>query len=237
MRSITPIFVIVSILVVLMFVALVQCSDASWEELPEKGQDIMIGGMSSEKATALDGMAIHAGDNYWIGVQGSRVSTEDITHQEFGARAQGGFSAFGIAEVQGFIEVEHDMIYTHKTGFYFRKVAQRDKLAMIFGAGSLIEGEEAQSDLGVEEDTVLPYWLAIVGAEYNYSDSIDFYAKVIGRPELNFGSFNGDFTIGIDIAISDTLTMQLQSSSEVSYSGDTFSFDDTENRLMFSLNR
>ena len=213
------------------------CADANWEELPEQGQDIALGGAFNEKATAIDGSAVHAGSNYWVGVQGSRISTKSETHTELGARVQGGFSAFGLAEVQGFLELEHDETYTHQTGFYVRKVSEIDKLSLIFAAGSLIEGKEAQEDLGVKEDTYLPYWLGIFGAEYNYSDSIDFYGKVIGRPEIDFGSFNGDLLLGMDIQLSDELTFQVQSSSTLSYADKSVSFDDTENRFLFSINR
>ena len=211
----------------------------SWEELPESGTTLDFSGIFNEKAASFGGRAIHAGEKYWLGIQGSQITGEDeVLSQDLSGRVQGGFSAlFGI-DVQGFIEADYDMELTVATGAYLRKVLAFKKLKLVLGAGSMFEGEEALADAGLNETevTVLPYWLTIVGAEYDLTETVDFYGKIIGQPEINLSTFKGSLDVGVDVVLRSNLTLKIQSISEIAVQGNGVELSDTENSILLSLN-
>lgn len=215
---------------------------ATWEEVPGKGTQVDFGGIFNKDATAFDGTAIHAEKNFWVGINGSQVRAEgEIVSDDLSARVQGGFEMLGVS-LQGFVEQSRDIksVSTIASGAYLRKVVEADSLDLIFGFGSLVEREEIRDDLGLDETSpeVLPYWLAIIGAEYDFASNIGLYSKIVGQPEISLSAFAGEFLVGVDIAIDDSLTLKIQSVSDVSIKeSDGFCIDDTRNSVLLSYKR
>ena len=216
------------------------CLYAQWEELPSQGTTIDFGGIFNDKSAAFSGTAIHAGNSYWVGIDGSQVSAEEnVISQDLAARLQGGLGFYGFS-LQAFVEANRDIQsdFALSSGSYIRKVVELDKLSLIFGAGSLVERDDVKEELGLDNTSpdVLPYWLAILGAKYNFSDTIDFYGKLVGKPEISLGSFEGGLTIGTDIILKENLTLKIRSDSEVILDSSEFSVSKTENSILLSIN-
>ncbi|MCY3739917.1 MAG: hypothetical protein OXH00_02735 [Candidatus Poribacteria bacterium] len=219
---------------------------AQWEELPSRGTTVDFALTANEKAQSIYGTAIHAGINYWFGLNGTQISHDgEVLSQDLNARLQGGFGFAG-ASLQGFVEANRDMdskIAT-STGAYLRRVIEMKKLAIVFGGGSFIERDQfAELDTfdkeGTETDAggseILPYYLLILGGEYDYSETIGLHGKVIGKPQANFASFGGVFDIGTDIVLNDQWTLKIQSTTEFEVTdGETET--STENSVILSLN-
>lgn len=237
---------ILTIVIVLMLVFLSQNTHAQWEELPSKGTTVDFALAANEKAQSIYGTAIHAGTAYWFGINGTQISADgDILSQDLAARLQGGFNFLG-GSLQGFVEANRDMEseLATSTGAYWRKVLQWEKLAIVLGGGSYVERDQfAELDGELVEDTetgaggaeILPYWLLIVGAEYDFTDTIGLYGKIIGKPQTNFNRLGGIFDIGTDIVLNDQWTLKVQSTTEFEVEdGDTDT--STENSVILSLN-
>lgn len=219
---------------------------AQWEELPAEGNTVDFALTANEKAQSLYGTAIHAGTNYWFGVNGTQISHEgEVLSQDLNARLQGGLNFAGVS-LQGFVEANRDMdseIAT-STGAYLRKVIEMDKLAVVLGGGSFIERDqfaevagfdEAETETSAGGAEILPYWLLILGGEYDYSETVGLHGKVIGKPQANFETFGGVFDIGTDIVLNDQWTLKIQSTTEFEViDGETET--STENSVIFSLN-
>ena len=216
---------------------------AQWEEVPAEGTTLDFGGLFTDTASSYTAQAIHAGESYWIGAQASQIRADGETKaQDIAARAQKGFGFWGVS-AEFYVEANRnlDTDLTTSTGGYLRKVFAYDKLKLVFGAGSLLEREEVRADYGLEavSPTTLPYWITIAAAEYDVSETIDMYAKVVGQPAIALNAFDGTLDIGLDIVLSERLTLKLQSVSEVSIDNKTDStleLSGTENSLLLSLN-
>jgi len=219
---------------------------AQWEEIPSEGNTVDFALTANEKAQSLYGTAIHAGTNYWFGVNGTQISHEgEVLSQDLAARIQGGLNFAGVS-LQGFVEANRDMdseIAT-STGAYLRKVIEMEKLAIVLGGGSFVERDQFAEVAGFDEAStetsaggaeILPYWLLILGGEYDYSETVGLHGKVIGKPQANFESFGGVFDIGTDIVLNDQWTLKIQSTTEFEViDGETET--STENSVIFSLN-
>lgn len=234
---------ILFLLALMMLVAISQsvCWSQSWEELPETGTTLDFSGIFNAKATALGGQAIHAEKVGWIGVQGSQIAGDgEVLSQDIAGRVQGGFDTFLGVNLQGFVEANRDMNtdLTLSTGAYLRYVLAFEKLKFVLGGGSLVAREDIRAEVGLDETApeVLPYWLTIVGVEYDFSETIDVYGKVVGKPELNLSSFAGILDAGLDIVLSDDLTLKVAMQGEVAISQQGLSLSDTENSVILSLN-
>lgn len=220
---------------------------SQWEELPAKGTTLDFALTANEKAQSLYGTAIHAGASYWFGVNGTQISAEgEVFSQDLAARAQGGINFMGIS-LQGFVEIERDMDsdLTTATGAYLRKVVAFEKLKIVLGGGSFVEREQFAEVAGFDEASteqsaggadILPYALVILGGEYDLTDTIGLYAKVIGKPQANdFENIGGVFDFGTDIVLNDQWTLKVQSTTEFDRrDGETDT--STENSVILSLN-
>ena len=204
------------------------CS-AEWEELPEHGTEIGLGGTYDDGTTFFNGTAIHAGDGYWAGLQASKVKEYDIS-----ARLQGGVDFLGLGELQGFIEMDiegelQDSKFSQppkpSIGFYYRRVEEVKDLKALFGIGTLayLEDEDTADDKGWSPT---PYLLAILGLEYNFSDNVDLYGRLVGRPGGD--AFIGDLTLGLQTILSDKITFKLQAVGDVD-----FKYEDYEDGFGF----
>ena len=234
-------------MLILMLAAFVAIPGFSqWEELPSEGTTVDFALTATDKAQSFTGTAIHAGSGYWIGVNGTQISADgEIFSQDLVSRLQGGLD-FGLVSLQGFIELTRDMEsdLTTATGAYLRKVVEMDKLAIVLGGGSFVERDqfaELEGELVDDTETgaggadILPYWLAIVGVEYDFTETVGLHGKVIGTPQANFESVGGIFDVGTDIVLSDQWTLKVQSTTEfVREDGETET--STENSVILSLN-
>ena len=229
--------VIFAVVAALTFMLVSSCV-AQWEEIPDTGTTIDFGGIFNSEATAVSGTAIHAEESYWLGLTGSQIgSHEEIISQDLGARAQAGVWFKGIS-LQGFVEFDRDLSdeNTYTTGAYGRKKFEFDKLDLIFAVGSMVEGEDKKDEFGLEEDSVdvLPYYISIVGVEYDFRDNVGIFGKVIGNPSLDFSKTKGDFILGADIALDTNLMLKIQSQTEFEFS-DGDSSVETESSILLSI--
>ena len=212
---------------------------AQWEELPSKGTTVDFALTANEKAQSIYGTAIHAGKSYWVGINGTQISHEGkVLSQDLAARMQGGIGFMGIS-LQGFIEAQRDMDseIAISTGAYLRKIIKIEKLAIVLGGGSYIERDQFSDELGQYDgdSEVLPYWLLILGGEYDVTETIGLHGKIIGKPQANFESLGGILDFGTDIVLNDRWTLKVQSTTEFEVSdGDTET--STENSVILSLN-
>lgn len=232
------------ILMLAMFVAIPGFTQ--WEELPSEGTTVDFALTANEKAQSIYGTAIHAEKTYWIGLNGTQISHEgEVLSQDLSARVQGGVDFAGIS-LQGFVEAQRDMdseIAT-STGAYLRKVIGMDKLAIVIGGGSFVERDqfaaldtfdEASTEKSAGGAEILPYWLVILGGEYDFTDTIGLHSKVIGKPQANFESIGGIFDVGTDIILNDKWTLKIQSTTEFEvHDGETETT--TENSVILSVN-
>ncbi len=219
---------------------------AQWEELPSEGTTVDFALTANEKAQSIYGTAIHAGDTYWMGVNGTQISADgDILSQDLAARLQGGLDFAGVS-LQGFIEVQRDLEsdLTTATGAYLRKVVALEKLAIVLGGGSFVERDQfAELDTFDKEGTeasaggaeILPYWLFLIGGAYDFTETVGLYGKVIGTPQGNFSSLGGIFDVGTDIVLSDTWTLKIQSTTEFERT-ERDTETSTENSVILSVN-
>ena len=225
----------------LILLAIVMCAHAQWEEIPDAGLTVDLGGTANTKASALTGQSIYAGERGWAGVQISQITAAgEVITQNLDARVQSGFDVLGEVSVQGFIAAERDMqsALTTATGAYFRKVVEFGRLDFILGIGSFVEREQLRSELGLDKTapTVLPYWLWSVSTAYDFRDNVGIFAQVIATPEGRFRHWRGTATLGMDIIIASNLTLKFQSTSTFRNDKATFEVD-TENSIIFSYNR
>ena len=217
---------------------------SQWEEIPEHGTTIDFGGIFNTKSTALNGTAIHAEENVWLGISGSQITGDgEVISQDLDARVQAGFDwdilSIQALSIQAFVEGERDMDseLTISTGAYLRKVIEYDQLDVLFGFGSLVERDDIKEELGLEEDSpdVLPYYLAIFGVEYDFRDNVGIHGKLIGQPHFALSHVNGKIELGADIILDDNLVLKIQSSTEFGFdNGNTYT--DTENSALLSIN-
>ena len=217
-----------------------------WEELPSEGTTVDFALTANEKAQSIYGTATHAGETYWMGVNGTQISAEGgILSQDLAARLQGGLHFWDVS-LQGFIELTRDMEsdLTTATGAYLRKVVELEKLAIVLGGGSFVERDQfAELDTFDKEGTeasvggaeILPYWLFILGCEVDFTETVGLYGKVIGTPQGNFSSLGGIFDVGTDIVLSDTWTLKIQSTTEFERTGRETETS-TENSVILSVN-
>lgn len=214
-------------------------AQGQWEEIPEAGTTLDFGGTANSKAQAFTGQALHAGTNYWAGLQANQITADgEVKTQDLAARLQGGFDFLGVS-LQGFIEVERDMQseFTTATGAYFRKVVAVRGLDFIFGVGSFVAREQVRAELGLDTQapTVLPYWLYSIGTDYNLRKNIGLHAQIIATPESRFRHYKGVAHFGVDILLQENLTLKLQSTNDFSTHGGHLTTD-TENSVILSLN-
>ena len=229
--------VIFAVVAALTFMLVSSCV-AQWEEIPDTGTTVGFGGIFDSDATAVSGTAIHAEESYWLGLTGSQIaSAEEVISQDLSARAQAGVWFKGIS-LQGFVEFDRDLSdeNTYTTGAYGRKKFEFDKLDLIFAVGSMVEGEDKKDEFGLEEDSVdvLPYYISIVGVEYDFRDNVGIFGKVIGNPSLDFSKTKGDFILGADIALDTNLMLKIQSQTEFEFS-DGDSSVETESSILLSI--
>ena len=235
--------IIATLLVMLAFLSMTVFAQ-SWEELPERGTTVDFTGIFNKEATSIGGRAIYARDKVWFGVQGSQITGDSkILSQDAAARVQGGADVFWGLNAQGFIEANRDMDtdFTLSTGAYLRMVFDAERTKIVLGAGSLVERDDVRTEIGLDatDPTVLPYWLAIAGMEYNFSETVDIYGKLVGKPEIGLTAFEGILDIGVDIVLSEKLTLKLQSTSEIAIANEAdakVKLSDIENSVLLSIN-
>ncbi len=221
-------------------------TSAQWEELPSEGTTVDFSLTANKKAQSVYGTAIHAGKSYWAGINGTQISHEgEVLSQDLAARVQGGRDFAGVS-IQAFAEVSRDMEseITTAIGAYLRKIIEMNKLAIVLGGGSYVERDQfaetatfddASTDTSVGGSEILPYWLLIFGGEYDFSETIGLYGKIIGKPQANFSRLGGIFDIGADIVLNDEWTLKFQSTSEFEWiDGETHT--STDNSVILSLN-
>ena len=229
----------VMFILTLMLAAFVSASFAQWEELPSEGTTVDFALTANERAQSIYGTAIHAGESYWAGINGTQISADgEILSQDLAARVQGGVDFAGVS-LQGFVEANRDMESEIATsiGAYLRKVIEMQKLSIVLGGGSYVERDQFAAQLGKYdgESEVLPYWLFILGGEYDWTETVGIHAKVIGKPQANFSSVGGIFDVGADIVLSDRWILKVQSTTEFERR-DGKTETSTENSVILSVN-
>lgn len=227
-------WLIVALGIVLSLILALQ-ANAQWEEVPEHGTTLDLGGMADNKVQAFTGQALHAAEIGWIGLQATHVQADGETlSEDVNGRIQGDF---GYLQVFG--EVSRDMSSELKTdvGAYIRYILETKHLDFTVGAGNFLAREEVKAELGFEETdpTTLSYWLGSVGTSYSLHENINLYGQVIATPEARFKHWRGTVHFGLDIVISDRVTMKIQNQNDFSTEGETTEVQ-TQNSLIVSLN-
>ena len=123
----TPFYLILALAI---FALIIGTSHSNWEEVPDKGATLDVGGLLNDKASSYTAQAMYAGEHAWVGLQANEIRADgEIISQTIDARVQGG-KDFDLAGIQFFVEANRSMDtdLSTSTGGYIRKIITAGKL-------------------------------------------------------------------------------------------------------------
>lgn len=194
---------------------------AQFADLPQdaKTVDIGVNGDRTSQTLILTAVVPVQRINGWVGIFGSRASSEEEVLSEIAkARAQGGFR-IGTVGIEAFTDLERNIskgsTLTSQIGSYIRPaIYERGTLRVSGGIGAFIENIQPQQDLVLKNfDPTTFRWLAFSSVGWR---KLNILLKF--TPEVGFTNYKFLAEPAITFSLSTRLSLRL--SGSVTYNSD-----------------
>ncbi len=194
---------------------------AQFADLPQdaKTVDIGVNGDRTSQTLILTAVVPIQNINGWIGIFGSRASSEGEVLSEIAkARAQGGFR-IGTVGIEAFTDLERNIskgsILTSQIGSYIRPaIYERGTLRVSGGVGAFLENIQPQKDLVLKNfDPTTFRWLAFSSVGWR---KLNILLKF--TPEVGFTNYKFLAEPAITFSLSARLSLRL--SGSLTYNSD-----------------